>query len=75
MIQFMLFLVFFLLVDYEVNACDVPAIVCSVVCKQDGDDKGVMIADKCYCANVRDLSRINTYVPKSGQVIHPRKFE
>ena len=33
-------------------------IVCESVCYQDQDDKGIIIEGRCYCANLRDTSRI-----------------
>lgn len=58
-----------LLICLETYPCDEKHIICSVVCVQDGDELGVMIKDKCYCANSRDVSKIITKVPKNGAVI------
>lgn len=46
-------------------ACDVNLIVCQTVCAQDGDDRGVLIDKKCYCANPRDTAKVIARVPKS----------
>jgi hypothetical protein len=46
-------------------ACDHNKIVCQTVCSQDGDQIGVIIDQKCYCANQRDLSKIVSRVPNS----------
>lgn len=43
-----------------VNAVD---LTCKVVCRQDGDELGVIIDSRCYCANQRDITRI---IPRVG---------
>ena len=48
--------------------CAYLDVVCKVTCIQDGDDKGVLIDNQCYCANKRDLSKILIKVPSQGAV-------
>jgi hypothetical protein len=62
-------IVFTLLLSINSMACDELKIVCKTVCQQDGDELGLVIDNKCYCANQRDVSKLVTKVPKNGQVI------
>jgi hypothetical protein len=75
MIQFILFLVVFFLIQHDSHSCDVPQVICSVICQQDGDQKGVIIKDQCFCANHRDMTKIPNWVPKRGKAIIPRSLE
>ncbi len=57
-------------------ACNEPLIVCQTVCLQDGDSKGLLIDNQCYCANPRDISKIIVRVPKANGSVYPKsKFE
>jgi hypothetical protein len=73
-----IFIILALLICVEVYPCDEKHIICSTVCVHEGDELGVMIKDKCYCANSRDVSKIITRVPKNGAVVinkpQPRYF-
>lgn len=69
MIQLILFLLFFFLVQYEVGACNEKNIICNTVCKHDDDEMGIVLNDKCYCANYRDLNKYTIKVPKNGRTI------
>lgn len=62
-------IIFACLFCLDAYPCDEKHIICSVVCIQDGDEIGVMIKDKCYCANVRDTSKIIVKVPKQTQPV------
>ena len=66
----------FYLVTVRVNACDKMNIVCNVVCMHDGDQRGVVISDKCYCANLRDVNQFFVRVPKSGGMVktEPKRY-
>lgn len=33
-------------------------IKCDTICKQDGDDLGFVLKNKCYCGNLRDIQHI-----------------
>lgn len=57
------------LICLEVYPCDEKHIICSTICVHDGDELGVMIKDKCYCANSRDTSKIIVKVPKQTQPV------
>lgn len=46
--------------------CNYKLIVCNTICQQDGDFLGLLINDECFCANPRDVSKMNVKVP-TGQ--------
>lgn len=53
-------------------------ITCDILCKTDGDERGIIISDKCYCANSRDMGKFVVRVPKqgTGRTIYPdQKFK
>lgn len=53
--------------------------VCDVLCKTDGDERGILISNSCYCANPRDISKFVTRVPRQGTgkaiISKPRRYE
>ena len=57
------------LVNVRTYSCNEMSIICKTVCAQDGDDKGIVIDNKCYCANYRDLSKIIARVPLNGGLV------
>lgn len=69
MIQGMIFFIVFALVCIEAYPCDTKKIICDTICKTDGDEMGVVISDKCWCSNQRDITKFYTKVPKNGRVI------
>lgn len=61
-------------IAYLCTTLDIMRIKCSVVCNQDGDEIGIVIEDKCYCGNSRDISKVIYRVPKnSGQASEKKK--
>ncbi len=54
-------------------ACDQKSIICKTICIQDGDEKGLVIDGKCYCANYRSLDKIITRVPTNGGYVADKK--
>lgn len=60
-------LAYFLSVN--VHACDTFNTVCKTICAQDGDDLGIVLNKKCYCANYRNVDDVFTKVPKHGRAI------
>lgn len=38
--------------------CNKKELVCKVVCQQDGDDLGIIVNDRCYCANFRNVDKV-----------------
>lgn len=81
MIQLIIIGIFVLLVAYDSDAsnniiksnCDELNIICRTVCVHEGDEKGVIIDNKCYCANYKDLSKIIVRVPKNGGLVAEKK--
>lgn len=61
-----------LLLSITTLACDTKAIVCNTICKQDGDELGIIVKDKCYCANARDIDKVITKVNVKGKIITPK---
>lgn len=60
-------LIFLLL--FNASGCtDRLKIICESVCAQDGDEKGILIGQDCYCANKRDLKKILTKVNSNFKV-------
>lgn len=46
-------------------------IVCQTVCAQDGDEIGIIINSKCFCANSRDVSKVLVRVGNTrGKMIY-----
>lgn len=66
--RLVLFICFYFYVEYS-PACNEKNIICETVCKHDDDEMGVVINDKCYCANYRDLSKFTIKVPKRGKMV------
>lgn len=73
MIQLIIIGIFVLLVAYDSKGCDELNIICNTVCKHEGDEKGVVIKGKCYCANYRDLDKIIVKVPKQGGLVAEKR--
>ncbi len=73
MIQLIIIGIFVLLVAYDSDACNELNIICKTTCKLDGDDKGIVIDNKCYCANYKDLNHIAIKVPKNGGLVAEKK--
>lgn len=73
MIQLIIIGIFVLLVAYDSKACNELNIICKTVCKQDGDELGIVIKDKCYCANYRSLDKIVIRVPKNGGLVAEKR--
>lgn len=70
--RLILFSLFYFL-TVKVHACDKMNIVCKVVCMHDGDQRGVVIDSKCYCANQRDVNQFFVRVPKNGRAVITEK--
>ena len=51
------------------GACNEKNIICNTVCKHDDDELGIILNDKCYCANYRDLDKYTIKVPKRGRMV------
>jgi hypothetical protein len=73
MIQLIIIGIFVLLVAYDSKGCDELNIICKTICKQDGDELGIVIKDKCYCANYRSLDKIVIRVPKNGGLVAEKR--
>lgn len=73
MIQLIIIGIFVLLVAYDSKACNELNIICKTLCLSDGDDKGVVIDGKCYCANHRSLDHIVIKVPKNGGTVAEKR--
>ncbi len=54
-------------------ACDERAIICNTVCQHDDDEIGIILNNKCYCANSKDVSKFVIRVPKHGAMIQVSK--
>lgn len=73
MIQIIIIGLFILLTSLDSDACNELNIVCKTVCVHDGDELGIVIKDKCYCANYRSLDKIVIRVPKNGSLVADKK--
>lgn len=50
-------------------ACDTFNTVCNTVCIHDGNDRGIVVNKKCYCADFRDLNDVFAKMPTHGKVV------
>lgn len=50
-------------------ACNELNVICRTTCYHDGDQKGIVIDGKCYCANYRNLDDVIVKVPKNGAMV------
>lgn len=73
MIQIIIIGIFVLLVAYDSKGCDKFSVVCQTVCRQDGDQLGVVIDKKCFCANQRNVDDIFVKVPKHGGTVAEKR--
>lgn len=73
MIQLIIIGIFVLLVAYDSKGCDELNIICKTICVHDGNDKGIVIQGKCYCADYRPLDKIIARVPKNGGLIAEKR--
>lgn len=64
-----LYIILVLLICVEVYPCDENHIICKTICIHEGDQLGIIIKDKCYCANERDTSKVIVKVPKQANPV------
>lgn len=38
---------------------------CEVVCEQDGNELGIVLNNRCYCADSRDIKRVPTRINRN----------
>jgi len=60
------------LMSFKVKACNERELICSIVCKHDGDEVGILIKDKCFCGNARDIEKIVPRVNVKGKAFYSR---
>lgn len=68
--------IFVYLVTVYVHACNEFNAVCRAICVQDGDQLGIVIKEKCYCANFRNIDDVFVKVPLRGGMVkaEPKKY-
>lgn len=59
---------------YLCTTLQIMQIKCDTICKHEGDEIGIVLDDKCFCANSKDMSKVIYKVPKyGGQVAEKKK--